>query len=132
MPFTFVPVSGLDAIARARPVMSAWTSGFGDGDHNCAYLYCRETLHHDRSFHEIGRRRCWPPSTIASSRVGEAAPCMTRNRLPIAAIGSAVISKSGFVPHLPPVEAGVTDGIGKNMFKHLLAAKKRLNNGPFF
>lgn len=51
VPFTFVPVSGLDAIARARPVMSAWTSGFGDGDHNCAYLYCRETLHHDCSFH---------------------------------------------------------------------------------
>ncbi len=51
VPFAFVPVSGLDAIARARPVMSAWISGFGDGDHNCAFLYCRETLHHECSFH---------------------------------------------------------------------------------
>jgi len=51
MPFTFVPVADLDAIARARPVHGAWGSAFGNDPHNCAYVYCRETLHRDSSFH---------------------------------------------------------------------------------
>ncbi|MCW2306979.1 PhzF family phenazine biosynthesis protein [Rhodobium gokarnense] len=51
VPYTFVPVSGLDAIARAHAVNRAWPSGFGTEQHSNAFLYCRETLHHDYSFH---------------------------------------------------------------------------------
>ncbi|MEO9528628.1 PhzF family phenazine biosynthesis protein [Roseibium sp.] len=57
-PFTFVPVRDLDALARAKPVPSMWKAGFGKngnndntGDHNDAYVYCRETRSHDSAFH---------------------------------------------------------------------------------
>lgn len=49
--FTFVPVAGLDAIARAAPVMSAWIPGFGHSDHPGVFVYCRESLQHDSAFH---------------------------------------------------------------------------------
>ena len=51
VPFSFVPVANIETIAKARAVVSAWPSGFGDGSHNHAFLYCRETLQHDFSFH---------------------------------------------------------------------------------
>lgn len=51
VPFAFVPVSGMAALSRARPVPAAWTTAFGDGDHNMAYVYCRETRRHDATFH---------------------------------------------------------------------------------
>ncbi|MBN9008926.1 MAG: PhzF family phenazine biosynthesis protein [Rhizobiales bacterium] len=49
VPFAFVPVRDMKAIARARPVMSAWGSAFGDllG----AFLYCREATTNTRQFH---------------------------------------------------------------------------------
>lgn len=48
-PFAFVPVSGLAAIRHAKPNPAVWTQAFA----TCpwAYVYCRETLFHDSSFH---------------------------------------------------------------------------------
>src|SRR5690606_30855716 len=49
LPFAMIPVRSLEAIGRARAVMSAWSRAFGpDGS---AYLYCRETVHSHASFH---------------------------------------------------------------------------------
>ncbi len=48
--FTFVPVSGLDAMARAGTVSPYWDEAFG-GSQGKAYLYCRETIHHQATFH---------------------------------------------------------------------------------
>ncbi|MEP2704917.1 MAG: PhzF family phenazine biosynthesis protein [Roseibium sp.] len=50
-PFTFVPVRDLEALSRAKPVAAMWQKGFGNEDHNHAYIYCRETRSHDSAFH---------------------------------------------------------------------------------
>ncbi|MEI2383796.1 PhzF family phenazine biosynthesis protein [Breoghania sp. JC706] len=50
VPFAFVPVGGLDALGRARPNLAAWVAAFGDGDHNSAFLYCRDTRNHRTTF----------------------------------------------------------------------------------
>jgi trans-2,3-dihydro-3-hydroxyanthranilate isomerase len=42
-PFTFVPVRGVDAMARARPDMSRWNEVLGPGDPPGVFLFCRET-----------------------------------------------------------------------------------------
>jgi trans-2,3-dihydro-3-hydroxyanthranilate isomerase len=48
-PFTFVPIRDLPAMARARPVAAYWEDAFhGSGK---AYLYCRDTVHHQAAFH---------------------------------------------------------------------------------
>jgi len=49
-PFNFVPVRNLDALTRAKPVMSRWKAAFGHDTHNDAYVYCRETRSHDSAF----------------------------------------------------------------------------------
>jgi len=51
VPFTFVPVHDLDAIARAQSNPEMWAQGFGDTDHNAAFIYCRQTIHTDSAFH---------------------------------------------------------------------------------
>src|SRR5215213_2291813 len=50
VPFHFVPVRSLAAIARARPNADAFVQVFG-GDHPAAYVYTRQTMHADRHFH---------------------------------------------------------------------------------
>lgn len=55
--FTFVPVSGLEAIGRAHIVEQYWTEAFGAGPHAAAYLYCRDTVRHKAAFHA----RCFAP-----------------------------------------------------------------------
>lgn len=49
--FTFIPVSGLEAMARARPVMEHWQSAINPADHPCAYLYSRETVNEAAHVH---------------------------------------------------------------------------------
>ncbi|MDX2264121.1 MAG: PhzF family phenazine biosynthesis protein [Hyphomicrobiales bacterium] len=49
--FTFVPVSGLNAIRRARVVHAHWSEGFGPSAQAAAYVYCRETVQHKCAFH---------------------------------------------------------------------------------
>jgi trans-2,3-dihydro-3-hydroxyanthranilate isomerase len=49
-PYVFIPVRGLDAIAKARPNPGAWDKAFRR-DANAAYLYCRETVGKANAFH---------------------------------------------------------------------------------
>lgn len=67
VPYSFVPVRGLDAIARARMVTPYWQGPFGsDG----AYLYCRETVHTTAQFHA---RMFAPDLTMEDPATGSAA-----------------------------------------------------------
>jgi len=50
-PFTFVPVRGLDVIARARPDMSRWSEVAGPSDPPGVFLFCRETADPANSYH---------------------------------------------------------------------------------
>jgi trans-2,3-dihydro-3-hydroxyanthranilate isomerase len=50
LPFNFVPVRDLEAIARARPDTSHWRTAFPDADDG-VFLYCRETVGHEHHFH---------------------------------------------------------------------------------
>ncbi len=50
MPYTFVPVRDLDAMARVQIVTAHWEEAFR-GSSGKVFLYCRETIHHHASFH---------------------------------------------------------------------------------
>ena len=50
VPFAFVPVSGLDAIRRARLDVAAWRK-VCDGEAQPVFVYCRETVNHDSRIH---------------------------------------------------------------------------------
>jgi trans-2,3-dihydro-3-hydroxyanthranilate isomerase len=49
-PFWFVPLRGLDAMARSRPDMSRWDAAFG-GSPVGAFLFCRQTAEPGHAFH---------------------------------------------------------------------------------
>ncbi len=49
LPYLFVPVRSLEAIARARAVLGRWDRAFGTM--GAAYLYCRQTAHNTAHFH---------------------------------------------------------------------------------
>ena len=49
--FTFVPVKGLDAIARARPDMGRWGDVHGPNDPQGVFLFCTEVAQAGHSFH---------------------------------------------------------------------------------
>jgi trans-2,3-dihydro-3-hydroxyanthranilate isomerase len=49
--FVFVPVSGLEAIARARVEPAQWGSVFPGATFGGVYLYTRECVHNDSAFH---------------------------------------------------------------------------------
>jgi trans-2,3-dihydro-3-hydroxyanthranilate isomerase len=54
VPYVMVPVRGLDAAARASLDPRAWREiapDRGNGVPASAYVYCRETVHHDSAFH---------------------------------------------------------------------------------
>ncbi len=51
VPFTFVPVEGLEAIGRAQVIQEHWDEAFGGDSHPAAYLYCRDTVQHKAAFH---------------------------------------------------------------------------------
>jgi len=48
VPYSFVPMRGLEAIGRTRMISPFWESAFGP---HGAYLYCRETVHTTSNFH---------------------------------------------------------------------------------
>jgi trans-2,3-dihydro-3-hydroxyanthranilate isomerase len=50
VPFVFAPIANLDAMRRVRPDPSIWAEAFG-GHGQSVYVYCRETLFHESSFH---------------------------------------------------------------------------------
>jgi trans-2,3-dihydro-3-hydroxyanthranilate isomerase len=49
--FTFVPLKGLAAIARARPDMSRWSEVAGPNDPPGVFLFCSEVVEKGHSFH---------------------------------------------------------------------------------
>lgn len=49
LPYTFIPVRSIDAIARARPVLGRWDRTFET--RGAAYLYCRDTQQNSAQFH---------------------------------------------------------------------------------
>jgi len=51
VPFTFVPVEGISAIRRAHVVHVHWEEAFRGDDMMAAFVYCRETVRHNASFH---------------------------------------------------------------------------------
>ncbi len=51
VPFAFVPVSTLTAMARAMPVQPQFAQTFAGPVPPSAYLYCRETVHNTASYH---------------------------------------------------------------------------------
>lgn len=51
MPFTFVPVRGLSAIAGCTVVAQHWREAFGADAPAAAFAYCRECVHTHSSFH---------------------------------------------------------------------------------
>ena len=83
VPFTFVPIASLDAIAKARADSGAWATAFGNDSHSAAYLYCRETVHNTSGLHA---RMFWPG-------IGEDP-----------ATGSAAVALAGVLTHfdMPP------------------------------
>ena len=50
-PFTFVPVCGLEAMARARPDTSRWSEVAGPNDPPGVFLFCRETADPAHTYH---------------------------------------------------------------------------------
>ena len=49
--FSFVPVKGLEAIARARPDMARWDEALGPNDPPGVFLFCREVAEAGHAFH---------------------------------------------------------------------------------
>ena len=49
--FAFVPVTGLEAIGRARVQASSWPAAFSGRELVGAFLYCRDTVHNTSGFH---------------------------------------------------------------------------------
>lgn len=62
LPYTFVPVQGLEAMDRASVVARHWPEGFGSDGYGMAFIYCRETVHTDSWFHA----RMFAPMMLAS------------------------------------------------------------------
>lgn len=50
-PIAFVPVSGLDAIARCRPDAAALSASLGEGGARATFVYCRQTVEAGSHFH---------------------------------------------------------------------------------
>ena len=50
VPFAFVPVANLAALARVSPYQAHWEDAFGRGGQMGAYIYCRQTNSHDSTF----------------------------------------------------------------------------------
>lgn len=92
VPFTFVPVEGLDAMGRAQIVEQYWVEAFGGDNHKAAYLYCRETVRHKAAFH---------------ARMF--APAMGMKEDP--ATGSAAIALAGVIHHFDELPEGVYEGM---------------------
>jgi trans-2,3-dihydro-3-hydroxyanthranilate isomerase len=87
-PITFVPVRGLDAVARASVDSARWERAFPANERPCAYVFCRETVQGGHDFHA---RMFAPALGIPED----------------AATGSAVAALAGLLVR----GAGVPDGV---------------------
>lgn len=98
LPFTFVPVAGLEAMQRARIVQRYWQEGFRGDGYEAAFLYCRETLHNDAAFHA----RVFAPSLGADEDP---------------ATGSAAAAFAGVMHHFDRLPEGAYQGIIEQGFE---------------
>jgi trans-2,3-dihydro-3-hydroxyanthranilate isomerase len=85
--FTFVPLNGLAAMRRAKPVESAWSAAFGPNDPSGVFLFCREV---EEAGHEFHARMFAPAMGVAEDP----------------ATGSAVAAFAGVIA----ASAGLADG----------------------
>lgn len=51
IPYTMVPVRGLEAMGRARPDPTLWGAAFGSRGRGAAFLFCREVAEPGHDFH---------------------------------------------------------------------------------
>lgn len=102
LPYTFVPVEGLETICRARIVHGYWQEGFRGDGMGAAYLYCRETVRLRSSFHarmfapQVGV----PEDPATGSAAAAFAGVINRFDRPADGIYRAVIEQ-GFEIHRP-------------------------------
>ncbi len=61
VPYSLVPVSGLEVISAITPNQTSWADAFGEGHHNNAFVYCRECVDPANHFHA---RMFWPGAGI--------------------------------------------------------------------
>ncbi len=87
VPYSLVPVSGLEAISNITPNDSPWTDAFGEGHHNNAFVYCRECVDPENHFHA---RMFWPGAGIREDP----------------ATGSAIAAFSGLVMQKEKPDSG--------------------------
>ena len=62
VPFSFVPVRDLGVMESITLNPAGWAAAFGEQDHNNAFVYTRQTVHHDSAFHA---RMFWPGMGIS-------------------------------------------------------------------
>lgn len=109
VPYTFVPVRDLDAIARATPQVQHWREAFGIHDFPNAFLYCRQTIHNNAAFHA---RMFAPAMGIAEDPATGSA----------AAAFAGVIARFDDPPdglHSAVIEQGYEMGRPSNIFQEL-------------
>lgn len=92
LPFTFVPVQGLDAIGDIEIRMQYWQEAFGGNGPNAAFVYCRETVHRRSAFHA----RAFVPSLLGAED---------------AATGSAAAAFAGVIQQFDDPPDGVHNGL---------------------
>jgi trans-2,3-dihydro-3-hydroxyanthranilate isomerase len=51
LPFTFVPLRGIEAVRRCRPDLAQWDAAFGADRPRAAFVFCRETEEPGHAFH---------------------------------------------------------------------------------
>src|SRR5262249_55410403 len=76
LPFTFVPIASLSAMARCRPDLGKFDAAFGAG--GAAYAFCNETAEPGHHFHA----RMFAPAmgVPEDPATGSAAPALARPR----------------------------------------------------
>lgn len=87
LPYTYVPVRNLEALALIEPNLSLWDRGFGDGYQSDCYAYCRET---HQNGHHFAARMFAPASGIPEDP----------------ATGSAAAGFAGVIAHFDVPRAG--------------------------
>ena len=92
LPFTFVPVRGLDAIGQIEIRMQHWQEAFGDDGPKAAFAYCRQTVHRRSAFHA----RTFVPSLLGAED---------------AATGSAAAAFAGVIARFDDPRDGVHNGL---------------------
>jgi len=92
LPFTFVPVRGLEAMGQIEIKMQHWQEAFGDDRPKAAFVYCRQTIHRRSAFHA----RAFVPSLLGAED---------------AATGSAAAAFAGVIKQFDDPRDGIHNGL---------------------